>query len=793
MAPLPPALLSTLLGLAGRSRTPDLMARLREETLAMLQSSAPLPGHVVNHVIASADRELLTALAKGTPPRRLPVLLRLAALGDPRLARTLYGRRLRQDLETRLRRAVLAGAAKNLEDPGWRAPGGLVSFLLSTRASDDLVPALSAPFPEVVRHAAAVLEAAVLEAGLRPENAPAPDDGDLVNRLRTTVGRYQVFSLEDIDVDWEAILAEHRTKPFPAGALATLASRPDCPDELVLAAYRACQGTNEQPILPWALLRGTDRGDDSPYGLRLLFARGIARGRYPAHGVLAEVRPARQVLAALPFREETVRQATAELVRPLGADFATWRALYALLPRFAGTATELVAGAVEQSVRHRGKDWPRPLGPEFPAKHPEGGRAAFLRLFHHASDDVQSAVVRHLDLRSVQHLLLFHPPSPVVRDRVVALHGRSVLALVASRWDLPAERIQELIVHDDPEINTCLYVHTDLTDEQRRGILVGRRFGTGGGTEPLPVTGELVQELECSGRRHWLLPIRDSGDPRLVRILLGKVKLQTPAGQLLPLVRMWERYGASDVAALLDETEFGGRERRKHPLTPETHTLVRKALEAPDGLAVLREELATAQAPAAQAAILRGLGRQAPGEIDTMLDRLSEETGLSWEGLAEEHDRDPLPDSVIVRIARREDCPEDLRRHSAPADLRLRHDAHPHDLTGPRPGARDLLRRHRLPRTRPDEWLSLALKHGQLTLLDVVREARPARPTVLFLAHRPLDARERADVPAYRELRTLVATHLGDDPEAWAVALRLLSDFPGTLPELLTTTAAVVS
>ncbi|MCP9211044.1 hypothetical protein [Streptomyces cucumeris] len=849
MAPLPEAVLSAVLGLAGRSLAPGLMARLREEAIAVLRSAVPLPGHVVNQVIASGDRELLVALAEGARTRQVPVLLRLAALGDPRVARALYRQRLRHDLEQELRRAVLAGAARRLDDPGWHAPDGLVNALLINPLPPDLIPALGAPFPEVVRHAvelvgvqagfpgqleacravlryggvdelttlaalpalrpevaelarravaapdpAAVLDAFSLDRAGRPAGAPALIGEELVRHLRETTSRAQVFALDGVDVDWEGVLAEQRDVPFPPGALATLASRPDCPGELVRAAYRACRGWAEQPRISWALLRAIDWADDpAPHDLPRLLERGVTDGRYPADGVLAEVRPARLVLTGLPFQKETVRAATAELVRPLGADFATWRALYTLLPRFDGTATELVAAAVAQSGRHRGKSWPRPLGPEFPAKHPEGSRAAFLHLLAQASEDVRSALVEHLDLRSVQHMLLFHPPSPVIRDRVVALHGRSVLAAVASRWDLPAERIRELIVLDDPEINTCLYVHTDLTDEQRRGILAGRRFGTDGEPKPLAITDELVQELEASGRRHWLLPITESGDPRLARILLGKVRLHTLAAQLLLLVRVWEEHGAPEVAALLDETEFGGRARRRHPLPATVHELTRKALESPDGLAVLREELTRERTPATLAGLLRELNEGSAVPVDTALDRLAEELGPAWEGLTAEHDRDPLPDDVLVQLAGRENCPEELRRHGTPAQLRLRHHAHPDERTGPRPGALELLRHHPLPRYAPDAWLALALDHQQLSLLDVVREGRPALIAAHCLTCRASAAPDRANVPAFRELKELAATHLGDDPETWAVALRLLPDFSGTLPELLATAALVVT
>ncbi|MEU5614656.1 hypothetical protein AB0H03_39220 [Streptomyces sparsogenes] len=866
MAPFDESLLSATFRLAGPALAPDLMARLREEAMALMAGREPLPDYLVDTALATGDAELIWALA-GCPPtaERLPALLRLAALGYTALGPRLYrGYGDRQEL----RAAVLEGAERNLDDPDWHEPDGLVEFLLNADGVEELLPALRAPFPAVVRHAlktvghkvdaseqlaacravlahggvaelaglaglytlrpavaelvrraaaapdpAAVLESAsvteddgtaAVDGPTPSEPAPgapaAPSGTELVQQLRELTWTREGFPLDG--VDWDLVLAEHRREPLPDGALLTLAAHRGCPDEIVLAAYR--KSPRHLPAtspLPWQLLAEPDWSDSySRFDLSRLLRRGIREGAYPVERVLREIRPARVVLGSLPYEETPVREELSGLVAGLGADWAAWRALYSLMPRFTGTGTELFAAAREQTAKHRGKTWPRPLTPEYPVSEPDGARAVFLRLYDLAAEDVRLALAEHLDLRSIQHLLVHYQPSAALRDRFVALHGVSVLAGIASSWELPEQTIAELLLHDDPEINAKLYIHTPLSAEQRRQILAGRRSRPAGGEAPLPLTEELFAELRNSGRRHWLLPALEAGNPRLARILLGKIKLHTPAGQLLLLVRLWERHGAQEVRALLDETEFPERRSKKHPLPAATHKIVRSALEAADGLAELRERLARARSPESRAEYLRTAAAGRRDQVTAALERLSEETGpdLPWKELTAEHHRDPLPDALLVELAKRDDLPEELRPDCQVAEVRLEHREHPHRLTGPRPTALDLLRQYQLPAYvyGHQEWLNLAMSYGQLTLSDILREARPARVAAAYLAHRDQEAREEEAEQlrrVRREIVDLVATHLGEDPEAWTVAMRLMPEFTGTLPELLATTAAVIS
>ncbi|MEU0807725.1 hypothetical protein [Streptomyces sp. NPDC005970] len=876
MAILDESLLSATFRLAGPALAPELMARLREEAMALMAGREPLPDYLVDEMFATGDAEMIWVLS-GCPatPERLPALLRLAALGYTALGPRLY--RGYGDREE-LRAAVFEGAKRSLDDPDWHEPDGLVEYLLNTTNVQELLPALRAPFPRVVRHAlksvvhkanvddqvaacravltyggVAELSALTELAALRPAvvelvrravaapdpaavllgGAPVAEDSAniantadpaapadpaaaepapsipalsgaaLVDRLREARWAREDIPLDG--VDWDLLLAEHGREPLPNGALLILAARRDCPDDLVLAAYKKSpQHLPATSRLPWRLLGDSDWGDSySRFNLSKLLRRGAKEGAYPVERVLTEIRPARAVLGSLPCEEPSVREALTGLVAELGEDFATWRALYSLMPRFAGTSTELFAAAREQSAKHRRKTWPRPLAPEYPVSAPEGARAVFLQLYGLATEDVQLALAEHLDLRTVQHLLVHRPPSAALRDRFITLHGVSVLAGIASSWELPETTIAELLRHDDPEINAKLYIHTPLSPEQRRQILSGRRTDPDSGEGPLPLTEEVFAELRDSGRRHWLLPACEAGDPRLARILLGKVKLHTLAGQLRLLERLWAQHGAEEVRALLDETEFPERRSKKHPLPAATHKIARSALESAGGLAELREQLARAQSPASRAAFLRAAGEGRRDQLAAAMERLAEETGpgLPWEELMAEHGREPLPDALLVELAKRDDFPGELRVDVRLAEVRLEHNAHPHRLTGPRPTALELLRHHQLPRYFRQEWLDKAVSYGQLSLSEVLHEARPAIVAATYLSKYPANRPQEAGAGgtdeqfrrARREAVDLIASHLGKDPEAWAVALRLMPEFTGTLPELLTTTAAVIS
>jgi hypothetical protein len=926
------AVTSAVYALTDRTVTRALLSRVRQETAELLTDDRHwLPPLLVDEVIASRDQELRVALASSAPHRPGDLFDRLAALGDPALAEGLYGMRghsrgsSTQTWKGRpeQRRAVWAGAAATADDPGWRAPDGLLATLLATKDPDLLLPALDSPFPELVAHALtktshlnsaevqlrtcrqvlarhgaqALLDLAKppavrrsveetvrrvcasvnpdqeLAEAIRREqkpprpapSVPAPDTepsregaeqaarvdaaatGDpdtappadttrraswvttdeLIDRLRNGNRFESVYVPEEPEaIDWDALIEAHRAEPFSVPGLYRLwGGRGDCPEELAVAAFAADPPTRDPGgkrvgggALHWSMLTAVDFGR---YETRMqsVLAEGIPSGVFPVDRILAEIGPARHVLGALPHSDERVRGALDAQVARLGSDFANWRALHTRLPRFNGSVRALVDTALAEAPRHAGKPWPKPLGQEFPPRRNVVGRAAWLRLFDRAGKDAQLALSEHMDARTIQHLLVWHQPDQDLRDHIVATHGAAVLAGLASHWNTPAEVIEDLITYDEPEINAALFLHTDLTDAQRRHVLAGRLWEKGEATpldERLPLTPALVEGLKESARRNWLLPVCDSGDPVLCRILLGcpRVKVHTEAQLLLMLVRLWERHGPDEVRALLDETKFPPRKQGKHPLPPKVLTTARAALDAADGLAALRAAQAHAAGPEGLVDYLRTVGPQ--GELAKSLDYWAEENNgvrtdpsragivrrtepMPWRELLAAHRTEPLPDRLLVDLMGLANCPADLTEAAAVAELRLSHGNYTPRRGKRLPTVPEMLRKLPSPVYEGrSHWLEKALETGQVTHADVLRDAFPARACVAFLASalRPAPEGEggtedRDEIR--RAVDELTRQHLGDAPDSWALALHLTADFEGTLPELLAATGAVFS
>ncbi|WP_432253556.1 hypothetical protein [Streptomyces sp. HNM1019] len=614
---------------------------------------------------------------------------------------------------------------------------------------------------------------------------------------------------------WDALLLAHRQEPFSHTALSTLWRHPDCTEEMAVTAFREVRGRWSRDgdyRLYWSLLTAVDfsAGGSTPMGI--LLRPGVASGVFSAERVVREIGPARQVLNGLPTEEESVRVALAAQAARLGDDFAHWRALYTLVSRFAGTVVELVDTALAEAPRHRGKPWPKPLGPEFPYRSPVGGRAAFLTLFAHADVAARCALVEHLDGRTVQAMLQ-ECPDPAVRDRLVEVHGPRALAGLAAHWHTPREVIEELVAYDDPEVNTALFKWTDLTDAERRRVLSGRRTRPNpeaGPGDRLPVTEELVLALRESARPNWLLPVVDSGDPVLCRVLLGsrRVKVHTPAQQLHMLTTLGERHGPEEVRALLDETSFPGRKPGgRHPLPAKTLEAAGAALDAADPLAALRELAERAQSPAGKAEYLE---EATAASSDTSLawafDRWDEESGTStpmpWAELRDLHGTRPLHDRLLPHLAGLDGCPPELQAAGKEANLRLSHSGYTVRRGKTPPSVAEMVRTLPLPSAwhhGESPWLREAYESGRVSLDEILHTAHPAPTVVAFLGNqtgpgRPVRQERFEETRRLDEtLRGLAREHLGSDPEAWALVLRLLPEFEGTLPELLTAAGAVVS
>ncbi|MDI2128412.1 hypothetical protein [Yinghuangia seranimata] len=815
-------------------------SRLPAEAASALETHEPSPPvMLIEAALASHDRDLLAALARN---RGLSTELveRLAQLGDPVVGAELYDT---MQHPAWVREAVWA--AVDPQDPAWR--DGLAAELLGDRRHWRLTAALRAPFADLVGHAAGQLHRrmppwAVVDAALRildlgdakgvaeladvidAAEEPAAHPG-LADVLREASGHADPHAAltrardalsgrtrpnPELDawlldlrfggrteppsggVDWDVVTEEEARFPFETHASVELTRQPGCPRPMLFKAMRAALGLVFAARLGRLPLDAA-LAPHAPHGPHLtdLVTRGLTKGWFDPNDVLDRVGEAGAVLDAvdwlggIPGESHTAYRvalpddlaaAVSRLIAPLGDNPACWAALYTLLARFPGSCTELVAAAVERATtdRARGKatTWPRETAARFPAEQPDGARRQLYVLLAAAPEDVQRAVIPTLDARAVQQLTVYYPLSAEVRAHIYRTLGMQAAVANAARWDMPAAVVDQLLDLDDPEVNAYLYDYGAISQDERIRICAGRPRD--GGDRVVPISSALVELLTRTSpakRRHWLLAALDSGDPVLVRVLLGRVKLQTEAGRLRLAVGLWERQGPDAVAALLDETDFPGRRpgAAKHPFPAATHRTIRAALAAttPElGLTALRDTLDAARAPEVVTAYVRGRG----GDFRDRVEHAVAETGvpLPWHHFVALHEREPLPDELLGTLADQPGCPRELL------------------LT--------LLRT--VPLSPGSGWLTQVLADGRLDVRDLLELATPAQAVVSYLGQFAMSAPMPAGMaPPLRQARALMIK-AGFDvnaPDAWVVAVRLLPDFSGTVAELVTTAASVVS
>ncbi|MEV0373978.1 hypothetical protein AB0I10_29940 [Streptomyces sp. NPDC050636] len=795
--------------LSDPSLTGPLLTRLRAEVRSLLSEAKELPAQLVEAVVASGDRELCAALAGNSHPEvcDTAILVRLAELGTPELGRDVY-RSGHLRAEPGVQAAVLAAA--DPADPGWYAPGGLVEMLLGEKGTSMLALALKGPFPEVVAHAVRLLVsdlplpvvldacdvllahggpqalaelADALERPAHPgllellrEAATAPDPAALLRnrrapgewtdlaavsvllRMRGDMGHMPVH----VPLDWELVRREHERRPFRSGALLALSKWPDCPEDVALDAFRSNPQRSAQYAarLPVEVLLGAE-AHDQRFDVGAFIRRGVSGGWLPLERVLAEVAPARKVLAALQYDHEPTRKAVAELIAPLGDDPTAWLTLYKRLRRFKGSATELIAKACASTRRVTA--WPEPLGPGDPGKEePQGARRVFLDLYGCAPEEEQLALVPHLDMRAVQHLFAVGKPSRRVCAEIVAVRG-SELAAHSSHIVLTKDVIDGLLDRDDPVINAELFEDHRLDQKERTRILAG--VGRGGGA--VPVHDRLISHLRdvhLSEYRDRLTAGITSGDSKVLDVVLDRLRLYTEAGRLRLVTALWERQGPDAVRELLTQARFH-QDKRSWPV--RTQRAVLDALDAPGGLNDLRERLATEEDPVRVVAFLRNVRN--PDEPAAYAERIrrmvSEGTKFPWDELIRAHAENPLPAYLLLALVEESDCPRYLLRAClSDALLRL---------------------------TNYQWWIRRALRRGPLTPEDLLQCAHPAASVAAYPSNPYVRLDKGAWSQAHAEVRKLAREHLGSNVEAWAVALRLLPEFHGTVPELIATAGAV--
>jgi len=374
---------TALLGALADPDWPRLLTGAGQVVTAVLGEEPP--DSLVDHVLAAGEPVLLAALARSGEAvrRRRDVPDRLAAVLEPGAAwEAILGTVFWEyrHWETILHRTAPDDLRLSLsEDRGDLGSSGRSVLVHSPRPAhcrfmlrnhrDELTAReqtyalagiLHVEGAEAVREAVeefgppmgAHFLTAIDEGGLDALFAELDDTATAIEAFRREGDdAYQAFyhARERARLDWALIAGAHAAEPFTEAVVTELASRGDCPEELLLAFFAAhpVEVAESCPYPPVSLF-GVEVDDE---GRDALFARFRDNGR--AEDLVAHGRPAAAMLATAgwpdgePSREITpvhtlVRRILAETV---GLNPATWRGLRELLESHRGNVRELCEAA----------------------------------------------------------------------------------------------------------------------------------------------------------------------------------------------------------------------------------------------------------------------------------------------------------------------------------------------------------------------------------------------------------------------------------------------------------------
>lgn len=593
-------------------------------------------------------------------------------------------------------------------------------------------------------------------------------------------------------LDWEALWEANRVEPFDAGAVGPLVAREDCPGEFVTELY----ATQPAAVAEHARLVGRHLWTVTPKGTAAVVARAtkLLAGRFIAgddgerESLFAEARPAVAVLEAVRTSREKHPEAVAALmeelavpVKGLGDDPASWRALRAVLKASKGLTVDEVFAKVEATVAAGKAPAAWPEAAEAPADGKSGSlsgpRAAFVTVFDAAATPVQLAVLPLLDGRTRHDVFTQARLRPEWLDAAIERNDRAWLTSLAARPMLDPEGVQRLLELDDPKLNAQLFLRVRSTNLQRTAILSGRRFGAGEG--PVPLDKDLRADLLKRDGGWRSTDAVDCADRKLQAHIISRVRVRGIMPQWRLLLDAWENHGREHVEQLVSGKAVGPTAYSAKPFGPSvvrTFTKLFKLDDPSAELAEMRAETDHAMTAEWQLAEIRK-------ERTDHFALAKESHHWHWDAILASHREEPMNPWMVKGFdANAAGCPEELRKEA--------------DELGPTPdygqtweskgvGVPDALERLAASplaeHYRETEWLSRSLRLGSVTPEDTLRLARPAALAVSITGE--------ASIPALGET---VAEALGDDLDAWVLALGMLRDFQGTVHELLATVVAAV-
>ncbi|WP_436774373.1 hypothetical protein [Yinghuangia sp. YIM S09857] len=600
---------------------------------------------------------------------------------------------------------------------------------------------------EVVQGLSGAKSVEAVERFLRIEYGAERFCAKLQGAVRTSHGRAIVRDV--LDPPWHELAARHAADPLPWGAAVALLEHSRCPRrfqaELLATHPRAVQSVARPGMEAVRVCH--EQGEDQLTKQVLL--RGMATGGIDARHLVTEVRPARLALTALTHGgiEAVATQAAAaaqvrRILVPLVAEHpGAWRALYAALPEFGGSISELLAAAA--GIPHQ----PRRAG-ELPRPGRQG-TWAYTVLISLADPEHTVQALDFLDDTHLAPIAGSRELPQAVADHVCAHGGPVSRRVLAGNPALRVDLVEALVLGGDRAIASAAYRNPRCPMPLRQYIL-----SVDG------IEDDLRAELLAETRPEHLWPLLASAEAALLRHVaqasvgeFGKWTRLRAAYRLAELHGVDALDGLPDDAEIADARGSGGLSSLDACLREcdaQWHKMIRSTSSLP-------------------------YHHDAFGLHGALAD-----PGLDWRAVIATAGRHEIGHNVLRALAQRPDFPLELGKVWLEGMLAL-----PHNVAG---RTADAALRHRplaldaLGRGSAYHFTAVtALACGSISP-DEYLAAANASDVVTTAA---------SDAPLARLVARLLHTGLGESADAWVVAARLLAESPhATLGELVATARA---
>lgn len=600
--------------------------------------------------------------------------------------------------------------------------------------------------------------------------------------------------------DWPAVLSAHATRPFSHRLLKDLAGREDCPEEFLIGILDRSQTRPagrelltplaeraravSLPVLE-AIVRAPREDGEADRHFATMVRASLEQDTVTVDEVLQVLAPISTLCGLLETGDGPLNEAVgARVSTVLGTDPSAWRALWKLLPRWRQPLDDLLAAAAKEAGRTAEcvapKSAPYPSIEQFMhAPKMTVPRTALGALLNAVPVRIRLEVLPVLDELAQFDLLSRLKVEPELFDAVFGRGDQRLLRLLAANRELTDDQRARLLAVGDPDIHAQLYFRLRTSDDQekraiQREIAIGvRRFGTAGDADTvfadphLVRLGEALRTFFFDSKRQWdtVSPVLESGQADIAIELLKAIRIPSGLLQLRMLLAVARRDGVTAAREVL-AADLAERRYKAPAWDRAAHQAAQRAL-APaktdgvdDSAAVRRlvDVVAGWSGPERWISRLREVTPVYGAGFETKLD--GERHTVDWSLLLREHEHAAFPKNVVMYLQKLPGCPLSLRWSNGGG--------------------------------MPSPWASRyqldeALAAGETTLDIVLATGQPA--AAVLGAGCELGWWQRAGNPLPR----LCADLLGTDPDAWQLAVTLLGDFPGTVPELMRTAAAVVS